>query len=334
MNLGEILDRTLQIYRSRFFAFFTIAAIPALALMAIGLADNRWVHKAQNPTADQQGQELLWILLRSFVHFHFDAILGLLIYPVLVKIASDTILEQAAPIRDALQFALAKIRSFLWIACLKVTAQFLIPEALTCGAIFVVALIEYATGAFDDKANVIPVGLVLFSPILGGIALFCWLSSCIALAVPVVALEPLTGLWALKRSWTLSRGARLRIMAAWMSLSILFIGLAVGLHLLLHWITELSFYGGKSTRLTDQPLYLFIDYLLNAFLAAVTGPIYPIAITLFYYDQRIRREAFDIEWMMHRAGLVVPPPPQLDSQPLPNILQSPHQEPAPAELLE
>ena len=27
----------------------------------------------------------------------------------------------------------------------------------------------------------------------------------------------------------------------------------------------------------------------------------------FYYDQRIRLEGFDIEWMMQRAGLVVPP---------------------------
>jgi hypothetical protein len=25
---------------------------------------------------------------------------------------------------------------------------------------------------------------------------------------------------------------------------------------------------------------------------------------LFYYDQRIRKEGFDIEWMMQRAGLV------------------------------
>jgi hypothetical protein len=32
-----------------------------------------------------------------------------------------------------------------------------------------------------------------------------------------------------------------------------------------------------------------------------------IASVLFYYDQRIRKEGFDIEWMMQRAGLAQPP---------------------------
>jgi hypothetical protein len=33
------------------------------------------------------------------------------------------------------------------------------------------------------------------------------------------------------------------------------------------------------------------------------GPVFPIALTLIYYDQRIRREGFDIEWMMNAAGM-------------------------------
>ena len=325
MNLGEILDRTLQIYRSRFLAFFSIAAVPALALMAIGLADNRWF------TTTEKGQELLWSLLRSFVHYHFAAILGLLVFPVFVKIASDAILEQATPIRVALQFALSRWRSFLWIAFLKTIAQLIIPEVLTYGAIFVVALIGRATGVLDNRANAIPFAFVLFSPNLGGLALFLWLSSCLSLAVPVVALESFTGLKALKRSWTLSKETRFRILAAWMSLSILAIGLATGLHLLMHFLTDLFFYGGKYTKLLDQPLYRFADYLIGAMLSALTGPIYPIAITLFYYDQRIRHEAYDIEWMMQRAGLVVPGPPQPEAPP-PADPQPPLQPPpAPSE---
>jgi hypothetical protein len=37
------------------------------------------------------------------------------------------------------------------------------------------------------------------------------------------------------------------------------------------------------------------------------APIYPIAKTLFYYDQRIRREGYDIERMMDAAGMTAPP---------------------------
>jgi hypothetical protein len=50
-------------------------------------------------------------------------------------------------------------------------------------------------------------------------------------------------------------------------------------------------------------------FLTNAFI----GPIYAIGLTLFYYDQRIRKEGFDIEWMMQAASLTpsVPPTPEL-----------------------
>jgi len=37
---------------------------------------------------------------------------------------------------------------------------------------------------------------------------------------------------------------------------------------------------------------------------ALIGPIYAIGLTLFYYDQRIRKEGYDIEWMMQAAGLL------------------------------
>jgi hypothetical protein len=37
----------------------------------------------------------------------------------------------------------------------------------------------------------------------------------------------------------------------------------------------------------------------------MTEPLRPM-ITLFYYDQRIRHEGYDIEWMMNAAGLNPP----------------------------
>jgi hypothetical protein len=47
--------------------------------------------------------------------------------------------------------------------------------------------------------------------------------------------------------------------------------------------------------------YLITILLDNAgsFLAsALAGPISTIAVALMYYDQRIRKEAFDLQWMM------------------------------------
>jgi hypothetical protein len=62
-------------------------------------------------------------------------------------------------------------------------------------------------------------------------------------------------------------------------------------------------------------------------------PVYGIALMLFYYEQRIRQEGFDIELLMRRAGLMPPqpPPPPAETWP-PTIL--PRAKPASAVLPE
>jgi hypothetical protein len=49
-------------------------------------------------------------------------------------------------------------------------------------------------------------------------------------------------------------------------------------------------------------LQQIVGFFTNTFI----GPMYATGLTLFYYDQRIRKEGFDIEWMMQAAGLTVP----------------------------
>jgi hypothetical protein len=51
-----------------------------------------------------------------------------------------------------------------------------------------------------------------------------------------------------------------------------------------------------------QAISQIISFITNTFI----GPIYATGLTLFYYDQRVRKEGYDIEWMMQAAGLTVP----------------------------
>ena len=53
--------------------------------------------------------------------------------------------------------------------------------------------------------------------------------------------------------------------------------------------------------------WLIFIQVANFFINALIVPISAIGLSLFYYDQRIRKEGFDIEWMMHAAGLVPQP---------------------------
>jgi hypothetical protein len=58
---------------------------------------------------------------------------------------------------------------------------------------------------------------------------------------------------------------------------------------------------------------------MNTALATLFGPIYPIALTLFYYDQRMRREGYDIERLMDAAGLQAPPPAPAEAAPAADV---------------
>jgi hypothetical protein len=54
----------------------------------------------------------------------------------------------------------------------------------------------------------------------------------------------------------------------------------------------------------------FLAFLTNTFVQ----PIYATGFTLFYYDQRVRKEGYDIERMMHNAGMT-PSMPAVESFP-------------------
>jgi hypothetical protein len=72
------------------------------------------------------------------------------------------------------------------------------------------------------------------------------------------------------------------------------------------WVLRLAVISAvRSThaRWVGYTLYPILSQTMNTALAAAFGPIYPIALTLFYYDQRIRKEGFDIERLMESAGL-------------------------------
>jgi hypothetical protein len=49
-------------------------------------------------------------------------------------------------------------------------------------------------------------------------------------------------------------------------------------------------------------LQQLVAFCTNTFV----GPIYATGFTLFYYDQRVRKEGYDIERMMRAAGLEAP----------------------------
>lgn len=91
---------------------------------------------------------------------------------------------------------------------------------------------------------------------------------------------------ALARASELSRGSKWHILATLFFVGVLVIAVDVGVSMLL-------------TRVSSQVLV----NLVSTALAVVIGPLFGITETVLYYDLRIRKEAFDVEYL---AGTAVP----------------------------
>jgi len=116
------------------------------------------------------------------------------------------------------------------------------------------------------------------------------------LAVPAVVLEDIEGKQACSRSAELTKDSVGRIIAIYFLTWILVVAISAGLGAALG-VTAPGL--ARATGTTGSTVFKYlVSYLVNT----IVTPVMAIALTLAYYDQRVRKEAFDIESMMSLLG--------------------------------
>jgi hypothetical protein len=116
-----------------------------------------------------------------------------------------------------------------------------------------------------------------------------------SLAIPAMILEDKGSGDAMSRSSDLTQGSRGRIFVIWL----LFVVLSIGVGMLLQWPIQLG--AGVSARgaLRRVALGWQVASVVATFISeCLVGPLITIAFSLVYYDQRVRKEAFDLQLMM------------------------------------
>jgi hypothetical protein len=169
-------------------------------------------------------------------------------------------------------------------------------------------------------------GVLMFIFFVLVVSYVIWMLLRLCLSFPVTVVEQLSATDSLRRASMLSSGTRGRIFVLYllgMVLGwVLAVGVAVPAFIGLALIPGLK---GPQHSETLGMAMMFVYYGATFAVQAFTKPIYGIALTLFYFDQRIRKEGFDIEWMMHQAGMVAPPPPAPEALPWlpPSLVRNP-----------
>jgi hypothetical protein len=316
LNLGEILDRTLEIYRARFLVFFGIAALPAgvvLALASASLLFFFWFGSGASALASPlMAGVLALVFFAALLLVGFPACVGAaaLGTAALNYTAAHAYRDDQLSIRAAYKLAWKHGWRYLWLYVLQSLLVFVAPMIAWNLAL----LLATMAGALGVGGGGALAGIVA---IAGGVGLAAWFFLALVrlwMAFPVCVVEQ-TGAWdAIKRSYLLSQGARGRIFVLWLLGAVLSYLLSLALAVPLMVAIELI--PGMNTPLHAELAGTLMLYILfGAFFAvqALTRPVYAIALLLFYYDQRIRREGFDIEWLMQKAGML--PEPQPEAQP-------------------
>jgi hypothetical protein len=317
-NLGEILDHTASLFRSRFLVFLGIAAIPAggvLLFAAAGFLLSAWIGASDPAMAAVLGLSILGLILVAA-----PICLGLtaLGSGALSHAASLAFLGEKITIRDAYREVWKKGWRYVGLLSLEILFLALIPFAawvLMIGVMGIMAMLGKRAGGGAPGFFLNASSALLLMVGLGLVVYFFWMLLRLCLAFPVAVVEQIGAWAALKRATSLSKGTRGRVFVLYLlcgALSwVVSMVLTVPVMIVLSLIPQLN---TPQHQQTIGAAFLFLMYGASFASQAFTKPVSGIALMLFYYDQRIRKEAFDIEWMMREAGMepvpLVAPEPQ------------------------
>ncbi len=318
-TLGEILDRTADMYRSRFLVFLGIASLPAGVVFASAVTVFlffAWMGTQGRSVDPTMGGVMALLFLAGC---------GLILAPLCAAVAAlgAGALNQAAvaafhhqPIGIRQAYKAAWKRGWRYIAIFLIEAVIIFVAPAVVGSIMIAIAGASASlmGGSDAAGNTVGILMVLL--LLGLTVYGIWMLLMLCLSFAASAAENAPAWTAVKRAIFLSSGTRGRILVLYVlgivlrwSFSILLTTLFV---IVVMAIPHLN--SPQHARLLGT-ITLFVVYGGSFAVRAFTKPVYTIAQLLFYYDQRVRKEGFDIEWMMLQAGMF--PAPAAEPEPAP-----------------
>jgi hypothetical protein len=315
-SLGEILDRTAQMYRSHFLLYFGIAAIAASTVLVPKLMGYLLLSLYTRGNATQFAA--ISVLISGFMGLISLLPMALSMAAIAHAVAANY-LGQITTIRQA--YSSIRGRWYRYVLILLATYSYSFAPIFVAAG--VMGAVSAAVSASFSRNLVVGVLVVL---ILMALVAACWWLLRWALAIPASLLEDLKVHRSLKRSATLTKGARGRIFV--MVLLVLAVVTMISYAVQIPMLFLFFLHKGQLTFAT-QMFSSFGVFLSSSFVI----PIWSIALTLFYYDQRIRKEGYDVEWLMEQAALTpdaMPPGAISSGSVAPGSLTSQTEPPRPA----
>jgi hypothetical protein len=288
MSTAQVLDRTFFLYRRNFVLFAGIAAVPpAFVLVAqmIGFA----IPKAANSLAGS---------VNGIAALGVGAMVGIWLYLVGYSLATGASIYAVSNAHLGKTTTISQ--SYRSVS--KRMGAIIATSICTGLVIFAVSAIAILVGVALAKVMGPSSAFILVPGGAIGIFFLIRLVLRYSIAIQGCVLEKLGPVQSIKRSFYLSRGSEGRIF-----LIILLNVIIVTALTLVFSIPTFVGIGLAATKGSQPPMQYQAMQALASFMAStLSGPITIIAFSLVYYDQRVRKEAFDLTLMMEAIGQAPP----------------------------
>jgi hypothetical protein len=264
LSIGEMLDRTFGIYRDHFKIFVGIFVFPQLAVLVAAFGFQVILHTVMSTPA-QAPVAALGFLAYSPIYFAVIMVALAVGQAATIHAVSQVYLERPATISDSYSFIRGRFWSILGVVVLILIA------GMVAAVVGVIALLI--------GALIFPVLVTLYS----------------ALAVPVTVLEGRDPIESLKRSYNLVKDDLGRIFVIWL----LFVVVQIAASTLVSAPTIVVAMMMAKQWHGQAPLWFSVVGDVGQFVVGcLVKPLLTIAFSVVYYDERVRKEALDMQFMM------------------------------------
>ena len=306
LALGELLDRTFRLYRNNFWLFAGIMVVPSAFSVPVMVLFFSMQGSTMGGTPPLP--KVIFGMVLFGLAFFF---LFLAVYAVAIGATTHAVSEAYLGRKVTVREAYGKVRGSFWrIIGVMVVALARAYGMLIVAGIGIAVVVGISAGilAAIGRGKVPPivgiiVGLTMVIAYLAGIVLWIVWTLRYAVSIPALLLEKLGVLAALRRSVLLTRGRRWQMLVAILLCSIIANVGAI--------VFQGPFFIPMFLSMRTGQLPEWLAYALamsGALGSAITGPILLIALVLSYYDTRIRKEAFDLQFMMSSLDQPAPAP--------------------------
>ena len=301
MDVGDILDHAVALYRSNFGVLLGIHAVAYVPFwLAIGfsahlMAGSAFRLAAFEGEARAGGYDPLMDLLAAVLLVSMVSAAILVVEPVATAAMARAVSEQVLGRSLSVRAAYAALRGRVWALILasvvRLSAAYGAYNLLSLAAFGATPALA-ATGAAGIALSVV----LNLGAALAGSVFFVYL----AFVGQIIAIERRGAGDALSRCWRLVQGRMWRTGGILGLLGLLALGLAFAFEAPM--LAAAAFLLPRGPGPGEAAIVTTVIVAVTALASILGTPVLSVGATLTYYDLRVRREGFDLEMMASSVG--------------------------------